>query len=149
MKRLNYLVLIFASAAAVSMGPRAQAGESLVGAKTPKDRALFSSPRYLEDHPELLRAPLAREGPSTLQKDRLAALTENTALANSPRFREEHPELRWTIPSGGPSVVQTASESERLKKLTENTALANSPRFLEEHPELLRRESGFEIAPLK
>ena len=149
MKRLSYLILTVASAVALGMALRTQAGESLAGAKAPKQTALLSSPRYLEEHPELLRTPPSREKASTLQTDRLATVTENRALANSPRFREAHPELRWAIPSGQEPVAQAVSESERLKKLTENKALANSPRFREEHPELLRTEPVFEIAPLK
>ena len=149
MKRLNHLALTVASAAALGMALPAQAGEAIAGAKTPKDTARLSSPRYLEEHPELLHGSSFREESPGLHKDRLARLTGNTALANSPRFQEEHPELRWVLPPGQQFIPPTISQRERLEKLTENTALANSPRFLEEHPELLRREPGFEVAPLK
>ena len=54
MKRLNHLALTVASAAALGMALPAQAGEAIAGAKTPKDTARLSSPRYLEEHPELL-----------------------------------------------------------------------------------------------
>ena len=149
MKRLNHLVLTVASAAALGMALPLQARESLAGVKTPQDTARLSSPRYLEEHPELLRMPSSGAEPSVLPRDRLAKLTENTALANSPRFQEEHPELRWVLPPGQQFIPATVSQRERLEKLTENTALANSPRFLEAHPELLRREPWFEVAPLK
>ena len=148
MKRLNHLVLT-ASAAALGMALAAQAGEPLAIVKSPENTALLASPRYLEEHSELLRVPSSREKPSTLQTDRLARLTENTALANSPRFQEDHPELRWAMSSGQQSIAQNVNERDRLSKLTENKALAASPRFLEEHPELLRSEPVFEIAPLK
>lgn len=149
MKRLSYLILTVASAVALGMALRTQAGESLAGAKAPKQTALLSSPRYLEEHPELLRVPSFRGRSAALQTDRLATITENTALANSPRFREEHPELRWAMPSAEQSAAQNVREGDRLRKLTENRALAASPRFREEHPELLRTEPVFEIAPLK
>src|SRR6266436_7154633 len=129
----------------VNMALATLAGEPDSIASSTKNTALLASPRYLEEHPELLRTPLSREKASTLQTNRLATVTEHTALANSPRFREAHPELRWAMPSGQEPVAQAVSESERLKKLTENKALANSPRFREEHPELLRTESVFEI----
>ena len=76
MKRLNHLVLT-ASAAALGMALAAQAGEPLAIVKSP-DTALLASPRYLEEHSELLRVPSSREKPSTLQTDRLAStLTHN------------------------------------------------------------------------
>ncbi len=133
----------------VNMALATRAGEPDSIASSTKNTALLASPRYLEEHPELLRTPLSREKASTLQPDRLATLTENTALARSPRFREEHPELRWTMPSAEQSSAQNVVVSDRLDKLTENKALAASPRFKEEHPELLRSEALFEIAPLK
>src|SRR6266446_4754251 len=110
MKTLNYLVLTVGSAAALAMALPAHAGESLAVGKTPKHTALLSSPRYLEEHPELLCMPFSDKEPAALQKDRLAALTENSALANSPRFLEAHPELRWAAPSEQQSNAQTVSE---------------------------------------
>jgi|SRR5579885_1870125 hypothetical protein len=111
-----------------------------------KNTALLHSPRYLEEHPELLRGQSSGQESKTVYQ---AKLTENVALANSPRFREAHPELRWATSSPEQSLSRNVSESERLSKLTENKALANSPRFLEEHPELLHVEPVYEIAPLK
>jgi len=85
MKKLNHLLLTMACGFGVALS--AQGREV-----SPNNTALLASPRYLEEHPELLRIPSSQE-PSALQRDRLARLTENTALANSPRFLEEHPEL--------------------------------------------------------
>jgi hypothetical protein len=147
MKTLNSLLV--AAAAAVTLGATfsAQAGEAGVPSTLSRNTAVLASPRYLEEHPELLRGkPSGWESPS-IKAERVAKLTENAALANSPRFREEHPELRWL--GSSPDYNQAISERDRLNKLTENAALANSPRFREEHPELLHVEPMIEIAPLK
>src|SRR5260221_9175592 len=68
----------------------------------PKNKAVLSSPRTLEEFPELLRAAQLREGAiakAESRTERLARLTENRGLAVSPRFREEHPELLRPQPS--------------------------------------------------
>lgn len=137
MKTLNHVLV--AATAAFTL--------NVALATTPSNNtALLHSPRYLEEHPELLRMQsLGRVS----QAVPLAKLTRNIALANSPRFREEHPELRWVQPALDRSVAQNASESDRFAKLTENRALTHSPRFLEEHPELLRSKGIAEIAHLK
>ena len=135
MKTLNHLLVAAAAAFALNVALATEASNNT---------ALLHSPRYLEEHPELLRwQPSGRESNTVYQ----ARLTENIALANSPRFREAHPELQVTPPDQ--SLAPNASERDRLSQLTENKALANSPRFLEEHPELLHVEPVYEIAPLK
>jgi hypothetical protein len=137
MKNLNQLLVAATVAFALNVALATQASNNT---------ALLHSPRYLEEHPELLRGqPSGRESKTVYQ----AKATENIALANSPRFREEHPELRWSTPAPVESVARNVGESERLSKLTENRALANSPRFREEHPELLHIQPVYEIAPLK
>ena len=149
MKMLNHLSVAAAVSLTVNVALIAQAGEPHDLAKLTTNKALLHSPRYLEEHPELLR-PAEREQSeqSAMHKrDWLAKLNANTAQAHSPRFREEHPQLMWATSS---AEEQTAvKERDRLDKLTENKALANSPRFREEHPELSRGEPEFEIAPLK
>jgi hypothetical protein len=146
MKKWNRLMLIVAVATAgVSLS--AQTCKPSAGAELTDNAALLSSPRYREEHPELLRARQPGEENPALEARRLAALTENTALANSPRFLEDHPELlRAGFAAEQP---QSVSEADRLRKLTENKALADSPRFREVHPELLRAQPVFEIAPVK
>src|SRR4029078_13332372 len=100
----------------------------------PKNKAILSSPRTLEQYPEILRARAVRERETKIKP--LAIISQNRALATSPRYREEHPEL---LLSGSPATqVAAARPSDQLQKLTRNKALAVSPRFLEEHPELLR-----------
>jgi hypothetical protein len=138
MKTMNHLLVAAAAAFALNVALATEASNNT---------ALLHSPRYLEEHPELLRAvPPSVESPAHKAK-RLTEPTKNTALANSPRFREEHPELLW---AASPAEQRTTvSEGDRLIKLTENKALAASPRFREEHPELFRGEPMVEIAPLK
>jgi hypothetical protein len=147
MKTFKHIILVAAAALTVNIVPATQAGEPSALAESSKNTALLHSPRYREEHPEVLRTGSAFVESTEHKTKRLAELTENSALANSPRFREEHPELRWVASPAEPR--QAINEVERLRKLTENTALANSPRFREEHPELLRGEPEFEIAPLK
>ena len=141
MKSLNYLLIAAAVATMANVAPATQAGERHPWAKLTPNKAILHSPRYLEEHPELLRATQDEQS-SARKTHSLANLNRNSALANSPRFREEHPELLWTNPSPGRT---TASEQE----LTENKALVNSPRFREQRPELLRGGPAVEIAPLK
>jgi hypothetical protein len=146
MKKWNQLMLIVATAT-VGASLSAQTCKPSAIAGLTDNAALLSSPRYREEHPELLRCPPPREMTAALEAQRLAALTENTALANNPRFLEEHPELlRAGFATEQP---QSVSEADRLRKLTENKALAASPRFREVHPELLHAQPVFEIAPVK
>ena len=97
-------------------------------AEASKNTALLTSPRYLEEHPELLRGQTF-SGESKIASQ--AKLTGNIALANSPRFREAHPELRLSSSSAEQLPARQVSESERRGKLTANKALAASPRFRE------------------
>ena len=136
MKTLNHLLVAAATAFALNVALATEASNNT---------ALLHSPRYLEEHPELLRGQSSGRESKTVYQ---ARLTENIALANSPRFREAHPELQVT-PSPDQSLARNASDRDRLSKLTENKALANSPRFLEEHPRLSNVEPVYEIAPLK
>ena len=149
MKSLNHLSVAAAVALTVNVALTTPAGEQHKLAKLTTNKALLHSPRYLEEHPELLRpADSEQREQSTIHKrDSLAKLSANTALAHSPRFREDHPQLLWAT---SPAEERTAArETHRLVNLTENKALANSPRFREEHPELLRGGPELEIAPLK
>src|SRR6478672_11770252 len=61
---------------------------------SPSHSALLSSPRYLEEHPELLRvaAPHAIVT-SKSTTPLMTAVPQNRALTSSPRYREEHPEI--------------------------------------------------------
>jgi len=149
MKTLNQLLLTAAAVLTVSGVLTTQAGEPSILVKSPKNTALFASPRYLEAHPEVLREQWSGLKSPAHKTDRLAELTENTALVNSPRFREAHPELQWTPLSSDQMVAQNISWSDRLSKLTQNKAFATSPRFLEQYRGLLRSEPVIEIAPLK
>jgi hypothetical protein len=147
MKTLNSILVTAAAALALTASFSTQAGELGNASRLSRNAAVLASPRYLEEHPELLHMQSAGKKLSVMNADRLAKLTENAALANSPRFREEHPDLRWL--GSSPEYRQAMSETARLNKLTENAALANSPRFREENPELLHVEPMIEIAPLK
>lgn len=149
MKTLNHLLLAVTAVATFGATLAAQAEQIPTIVKATQNTALFTSPRYREAHPELLRVPSVPQESTTVQIDRRATLTKNTALASSPRFREAHPELRWSPSSTEPLAKQNVSESERRSALTSNKALAASPRFREQHPELLREQPVFEIAPLK
>src|SRR6267378_1178590 len=146
----NSANLLFVAALALMLGfaRQATAQSQLDGSNTlprlSQNRALLRSPRYLEEHPELLRSRAGTES-RVFEPERPAKPTANIALANSPRYREEHPELRWAKLPAKPAV----SANEGLAKLMENKALAASPRFREEHPGLLRGEPALEIAPLK
>lgn len=88
-------------------------GTALVAGKLAKpvtvtaNRALAKSPRYLEEHPELLRPA----GTYVLSAGGLRPpeITKNTAWAASPRVREEFPALRRVSPSpNGDNKVQIA-----------------------------------------
>ena len=149
MKTLNAVLMATAAVITVNLAIATQAGEPPALPKSPRNKALLASPRYLEEHPELLRGQPSGGASPALNPQHLATVTENSALAHSPRFREEHPELRWSIPSARESVAQNVRDRDWLSKRSENKALAASPRFREEHPELLRSERLFEIAPLK
>lgn len=149
MKTLNHLLLTAVAVFTVSGALTTQAGEPSILAKTTKNTALLTSPRYLEEHPEILREQWSGQKSPAHNTDQLAKLTENTALANSPRFREAHPELQWAAFPSDQTVAQNSSQSDRLSKLTQNKALANSPRFIEQYRGLLHNEPVIEIAPLK
>lgn len=145
MKMNRIRVLLVAGAALVFL-PASLSAQTFSGS-LPNHRAFLSSPRAMEEHPEILRIPLVARGESS--KERLAQLSANRALAASPRFREAHPELLRPQLPAEKLAAGAAERRERLAELTENTALAASPRFGEEHPEVLRKAHTFEIAPLK
>lgn len=146
MKIYRTRILVAACAALLSL-PASLPAQTFSGS-LPQHRAFRSSPRVMEEHPEILRAPPAAR--AERMAERSAKLSENRALAASPRFQERHPELLRTQPPAE-TLASRAQESrrERLAELTDNKALAASPRFVEEHPEVLRKAHTFEIAPLK
>ena len=147
MKTRNLIVAAVA-VATLNVVTSARADE-LVLSGSPDNKALLKSPRFLEVHPELLRAApaeLTRAGDEH-KAERWAKLTENRALAASPRFREGHPELLRAAPDE--SMTRRVDDNDRLAALRANRALAASPRFLEQHPELSRGTAEFEIAPVK
>jgi hypothetical protein len=146
MKTLKQLLTTVTFLLAANMLFAAETDKTAIPSKSSKNTALLASPRYLENHPELLRGQSSVGEAKTANK---AKPTENIALANSPRFREAHPELRWTTSSADQMLAQNTSQSERLSQLTQNKALAASPRFLEQHPELLHSKPVFEMAPFK
>jgi hypothetical protein len=147
MKTLNHLLVAASAVLAVNVALATQAGESCTLEKPEKNIALLASPRYLEDHPELLRTGSAVVASPAQQAKRLAELIRNSALASSPRFREEHSELLWAASTA--EARQTVGETDGLSGLTDNEALASSPRFREKHPEHFRRELQLENAPSK
>jgi hypothetical protein len=146
MKKWNQFILI-AAVTMVGVSLPAETSKPSASRQLTDNVAELFSPRYLEDHPELLRGVTSVKDTPALKAQRLAALTKNGALANSPRFREEHPELLWAASSA--EQPQAVSEADQLRKLTENKAVANSPRYRETHPELLHVQSVSEIAPRK
>jgi hypothetical protein len=117
----------------------------------PNNYAVFASPRFLEEHPELLRVAPSTEFPSgkTGRVEEMVNLNQKATLATSPRFIEEHPELQRIPPSPEKATARARRERERLNELMQNTALAVSPRFLEEHSELAGKTLRFEVTPLK
>ena len=64
-----------------------------------QNQALANSPRFREEHPELLRPTRRLEGPALPAVP--PEVLKNTALAASPRAREEFPGLRFLL---GPST---------------------------------------------
>src|SRR5262249_40123523 len=149
MKTLNCL-LVAAIAAVTFKVPIAGADDrSPERSDSPRNTALLASPRYLEEHPEFLRAlPPAEDSSRDVRRaERLAGLTENRALASSPRFREDHPELLRAAPYAVQSMARAPER--RMNTLTVNQVQRVSPRFLEEHPELSRGTPVLEVAPLK
>jgi len=61
---------------------------------------LATSPRFIEEHPELQRIPPSPKeatARASRERERLNELMQNMALAVSPRFLEEHPELAGKI----------------------------------------------------
>jgi hypothetical protein len=132
MKKWNQLMLTVA-AISVSLSLSAQTHGQFCVSASAENIALLASPRYREEHPEVVRL-----GPSCVESaeqvaPQLAVITMNTALANSPRFKEEHPELLRT---GTASVDSSALEAKHLVELLKNAALVRSPRFKEVHAEL-------------
>jgi hypothetical protein len=146
MKKWNHLMLIVA-VATVGVSLPAQASNPSASGRLTDNAALLSSPRYLEDHPELLRGWPNGRDISVVKAQQFPALTDNIALAGSPRYEEKHPELLRSLSPA--EQHQADSEATRMRKLTENSALAATPRFREVHPELLRAQPVFEIAPVK
>ena len=148
MKVLNHLIVAATAVVALNVTLFTQAGEPRTMAKSSRASSLLASPRYLEEHPELLRGQATEGETSPFKTNHSARHTENIALASSPRFREEHPELRWTMAAGGQLMARNGAEKARLGKFAQVKALAASPRFREEHPEFSRGEPVFEVAPL-
>lgn len=147
MKTLNH-ILIAAGAALLTVST-SQADEPRANSAAHENTALLSSPRYLEEHPELLRTPSVGRKSHPVSTKRSVETAVNTALVNSPRFREEHPQFRFAPVSEEEAIAEQISETERLRRLMENRALASSPRFREQHPELLRVAPSYDIAPMK
>lgn len=145
MKTLNH-ILIAASAALLTVST-SQADEPRAISAAHENTALLSSPRYLEEHPELLRTPSVGRKSHPVSTKRSVETAVNTALANSPRFREE--QFRFAPVAEEEAIAEQISETERFRRLMENRALASSPRFREQHPELLRVALSYEIAPMK
>ena len=140
MKTTNRILLV-AAAAAFTLNASVSGAESASPARVPTNQALAASPRYLEEHPELLRIPQPveeSEARAARARKQLAQLAENRALANSPRFLEEHPELLRTPPSAEAAYAKAARIRKQLAKLMENRAWAASPRVREEFPWLTR-----------
>jgi hypothetical protein len=137
MKRFNRRLLAIAVATTFGVALSVQAGNPPATDAPTRNAALRASPRYLEEHPELLSGRLTAAQTQTLHARPPATVTHNAALANTPRYLEDHPGLRTGMAST--PRVHRVTESERLDKLTKNKALAASPRFREEHPELWLR----------
>jgi hypothetical protein len=113
--------------------------------QVPANSALAHSPRYLEEHPELLRrgmSDVAPPGSWALTR------TSNRALAASPRYLEQHPEL------GRVAVARDRNDQSVPREVLRNRAFAASPRVLEEYPALARGlsradQTDLQIAPVK
>jgi hypothetical protein len=135
MKKWNHLMPIV-TIASIGMSASAQTHKPSTGVELTENAALLSSPRYREEHPELLRGRAPREETPAREAQRFTGKqqTDNAALLSSPRYLEDHPELLRRVAN---VEATPAREAQRLAALTKNAALVNSPRFREEHPELL------------
>jgi len=141
MKTKINLFALAATTAALSMGITTGSGQLSDNVEPPKNRAVSASPRFLEEHPELLRVPPSVEETSARAariREQMAKLTKNRALATSPRFLEEHPELLRPQPSVKETKAKDARIRAQMAKLMENRALVASPRFREEFPGVAR-----------
>ena len=99
----------------------------------------MTSPRYLEDHPELLRvSPSPKEAAARLEQYRtyLTELMANLAFSHSPRILEEYPELQRVSISAEASQTAVIRREKRMATLLKNQAWVNSPRAREEFPDL-------------
>ncbi len=145
MKMTNRIFLVVAAAAAFTLNADAGSSAAVCCASVPTNHGLAASPRYLEEHPELLRVPQSvqeSEAKAARVRKELAQLTENRALATSPRFVEEHPELLRVSPSAEEAQASAARIQKQLAKLMENRAWAGSPRAREEFPALTREAAS-------
>jgi hypothetical protein len=140
MKTKHQILLVATTVAAFALNACVSSPHPGDAARAPINQALTASPRYREDHPELLRMPDTGEKSEarwTRSREYIAKLAENRALASSPRFLEDYQELLRTPETIDESEAKWARSREHLAKLAENRALATSPRFLEVHRELL------------
>jgi hypothetical protein len=64
-------------------------------AKLTENRALAASPRFKEEHPEVLQL---EQGTITVRVEEWVEPTSNRALLASPRYLEEHPEILRSTP---------------------------------------------------
>ena len=139
MKTNDYLSLLALVVTAWFLMSSTGIAQSVDVVAQPKNRAIANSPRFLEEHPALLRTPLSAEAlraRAQRRTEHLAKLTRNRALAASPRFLEEHPELLRKPPTLVEIQGQAERMSQRLHELRKNTAVAASPRVIEEFPAL-------------
>lgn len=138
--KINLSVLTVA--AALSMSVTAGFAQRFDNVGSLKNRALAASPRFLEQHPELLRPQPSveeTEAKDARIREQLAKLMENRALATSPRFLEQHPELLRSQPSAEEAAAKDARIRAQMAKLMENRALVASPRFREQFPAVARQ----------
>jgi len=132
--------MLVVAAATFGLSLTAQTCEASANTQLTDNAALLSSPRYREDHPELLRGGPSGEPSPAPQAQRLAVLTRNAALASSPLFREEHPEFLRAASSQ--EQAQVVRQTDQPRKLTVNKALEASPRYRETHPSRQRKTSS-------
>lgn len=144
----NLPSILTATAAALAVSLNLHAGSP-----GSANRALAHSPRYIEEHPELIRGTARSSALHEVKPESVGTkLTTNRALAASPRYLEEFPGLARVDVASRPGRDANDVPSEVLQ----NKAFVASPRVQEQFPSLMRgrsrvSQSGrpLQIAPVK
>lgn len=141
MQSTKQMLFAAAVAAVCTLNAGVRGAEPVRPTPAATNKALAASPRYLEEHPELLRAPPSAQeahAKAARTRRRLAKLIETRAVANGPRFLEENPELLRPPISAEEAQAKFTRIARQQARLEENRAWTASPRVREEFPWLAR-----------